>query len=305
MIDEQISPFESIRSRKYLLASLLIFAILVALEWRHLPTLAEGPAPPAPPPSAATARMLRAEGRLVAYPGAEVAVGTDLGGTLTNVAMTEKMRVKRGDLVAQIDDREQKAALAEAERRVAEAQVDVLFFERELGRTELLASTAVMSKSALDRSVHDRDVARARRDVALATVRRLDAIVKKSRIVSPIDGVVLRRFAEPGETVSPGAQLVTIADLARTRIDAEVDEYDAGRVQLGADAVIRAEGYAHASWRGKVEEIPDAVTSRLLKPTDPARPNDTRVLLVKIALSEALPVKLGQRVEVEITASPD
>jgi hypothetical protein len=92
---------------------------------------------------------------------------------------------------------------------------------------------------------------------------------------------------------------VTVSDLSRARIEAEVDEYDTGRVALGRPVVIRAEGFAQ-SWHGKVEEIPDAVTSRRIKPQDPGRPSDTRVLLVKVAPDAPLPVKLGQRVEIEI-----
>ena len=61
-----------------------------------------------------------------------------------------------------------------------------------------------------------------------------------------------------------------------------------------------AEGYDGKAWRGKVEEIPDSVVGRRLKPQDPGKPEDTRVLLVKIALLEPTPLKLGQRVEIRI-----
>jgi len=96
---------------------------------------------------------------------------------------------------------------------------------------------------------------------------------------------------------------VSVADLRRTRVEAEVDEYDAGRIALGQEVAISAEGFTGQSWPGKVEEIPDVVTSRRIKPQDPGRPSDTRVILVKIALSAPLPVKLGQRVEIEIATA--
>jgi multidrug resistance efflux pump len=112
--------------------------------------------------------------------------------------------------------------------------------------------------------------------------------------------VVTARLVQPGEIVAPGTSLVTVADLRRTRVEAEVDEYDAGRIALGAAATVSAEGYGPHRWRGVVEEIPDAVVGRRLKPEDPGRPTDTRVLLVKIALSEPSPFKLGERVDVEI-----
>jgi hypothetical protein len=59
-----------------------------------------------------------------------------------------------------------------------------------------------------------------------------------------------------------------------------------------------------APWRGTVEEIPDQVVPRRIRPEDPGRPTDTRILAVKIALAGPTPLKLGQRVEVEIAAPP-
>ena len=105
-----------------------------------------------------------------------------------------------------------------------------------------------------------------------------------------------------GETVEVAARIVTIADLNRVRIEAEVDEYDTGRVALGADVLITSEGFPGESWRGRVEEIPDSVVARRIRPEDPGRPIDARVLPVKIAFAEPTPLKLGQRVEVEILA---
>src|SRR5262249_53505680 len=120
------------------------------------------------------------------------------------------------------------------------------------------------------------------------------------RIVAPIDGVVIAKRVQSGETVDAGAALVELADLSRVRVEAEVDEYDAGRVSVGAPVAVQAEGFDGRSWSGRVEEVPDAVSGRRLKPQDPGRPQDTRVLIVKVALAESTPLKLGQRVEVEI-----
>lgn len=87
------------------------------------------------------------------------------------------------------------------------------------------------------------------------------------------------------------------------RVAGEVDEFDAGSVRLGAAVTVRAEGYAGQRWKGRIEEIPGVVQGRRLKPRDPGRPQDTRVLLVKVALLEPTPLKLGQRVELDIGTS--
>jgi multidrug resistance efflux pump len=87
------------------------------------------------------------------------------------------------------------------------------------------------------------------------------------------------------------------------RIEAEVDEFDAARVALGAAVRITAEGYDQREWEGRVEEIADAVTARKLRPEDPGRPIDARILPVRIAFSAPTELRLGQRVEVHIATT--
>jgi RND family efflux transporter MFP subunit len=253
---------------------------------------------PAPPPPSSP--HVAAEGRIVAYPGAEVVVGTDLGGTIVSLKVQEKEKVRRGQLLAELRSDDHRAALDEARARVVEADADIRLAQAEVERARTLWDKAVGSKQALDKAERDADAARARRATASATAQRLEAVLAKTRILSPIDGVVIARQAQAGETLEPGQKILTIADLSRTRVEAELDEFDAGRVRLNDEVRVTAEGYDGKSWRAKVEEIPDSVVGRRLKPQDPGKPEDTRVLLVKIALLEPTPLKLGQRVEIRI-----
>ena len=122
------------------------------------------------------------------------------------------------------------------------------------------------------------------------------------RLGDTVTATVTARHAHPGETVEVAAKIVTIADLNRVRIEAEVDAYDSGRVALGAEVRITAEGFERAFWLVNVEEIPDSVVLRRIRPEDPGRPIDARVVPVKIALAESTPLKLRQRVEIETLA---
>lgn len=247
-----------------------------------------------------TARVV-AEGRVTTYPGKEVVVGTDFAGTLEGVAVEEKQRVKKGDVLAEVRADEERAALAEARARLAEAEADLRLTDAEIARARQLLEGKVGSRQAVDRAERDRDAAAARRETARAESERLAARIAKSRIVSPLSGVVLGKHVSTGETVDRGARIATVADLDRLRVEAEVDEADTGRIRLGAPVVVRVEGET-ATWSGTVEEIPDAVTGRKIKPQDPARPTDTRVLLVKVALAGHEGLKLGRRVEIDIEA---
>lgn len=242
-----------------------------------------------------------AEGRIAAYPGAEVTIGTELRGRIVRLAVQEKSIVKAGDLVAELAADDLRASLAEAEARIAEAEADIVYHDRELRRRSQLVVRGSASAWELDADTHQLAIAKARRAAAAAQRDRYRADLDKTRILAPIDGVVIAREVEPGEILDAGEPIATIADLSRVRVEAEVDEYDTARVHHGAAVRITAEGFAaDQEWTGVVEEVPDTVVARNLRPEDPGRPIDTRVLRVKIALKEPTPLKLGQRVEVAI-----
>ena len=276
-------------------------ALLGAFVWQA--RQASGAGAPAASLAAPTQRSgTRAEGRLAAYPGAQVTVGTDVSGTVARVLVHERDRVRRGQMLVELVASEQRAELQEARARIMEAEADLRLARNQTVRWQTLRDSNLASQDRLDQAIRDRDAAQARLDLSTASAQRLEAVLAKMRVVSPIDGVVITRSVEPGQPLAAGDPLVTVADLDRMRIEAEVDEYDVGRIRLGDGVQVTAEGFAGQSWQGRVEEIPDAVVPRRLKPEDPGRPSDTRVLLVKIALQERTPLKLGQRVELDITS---
>lgn len=277
----------------------LALAGLAALQSRAATSSATGTTSAPEPAAAATGRVV-AEGRLVAYPDAEVTLSAEVAGTLVDLAVVERQEVRRGQLVARLRADDLEAARAEERARLAETEAEIRLAESERARSEQLLARQIDTAARRDRAVRDLEVALARRETVRAALVRLEAELAKRRVVAPIDGVVVARPVDAGETLEARAPIATVADLSRVRIEAEVDEFDAGRVRLGQRVVVRAEGYDGEGWTGSVEEIPDAVSGRRLKPQDPGKPSDVRVLLVKVRLDGATPLKLGQRVEVEI-----
>jgi HlyD family secretion protein len=279
-------------------------ALAIAVTWQSVRTITNqvdpGPvrlqsvAPNGPIP------RITAEGRVVTYPGALVTVGTEVLGTIINMPVLEKATVHKGDLLVELRSEDVKATLREAHHRLTEVEVALRL---EQVRSQLDRIVPVLTGKEPPQSDARRDslsAATARRDAAKATIDRLEAESAKYRIVAPIDGVVIERHASPGETVVAGSPLLTIADLSRLRVEAEIDEFDIESVRLGAEATITAEGYPPRRFPGEVEEIADAVVPRRLRPEDPGRPGDTRVLPVKVAFREPCTLKLGQRVEIAI-----
>jgi HlyD family secretion protein len=302
--------FATIKPRIFLTATglLLTTGLVVQLpsgEWRDQlrdyvsPGRTEVRRPTEPLVSSSVA----AEGRIVAHDGAEVVVGTEIAGLILRLSVKEKSVVRAGDVIAELSSADLRASREESLARIAEAEADIRFHEREDHRERALLARSATTPRNVDANVHGLESAKARRAAAAACRDRFDALIAKTRITAPIDGVVTARHVQLGEIVEPGRPLVTVVDLNRLRIEAEVDEFDAASVALGSPVAITVEGYGSKSWRGKVEEIPDSVVSRRSRPADPGRPIDARVLPLKIAFDEPTPFKLGQRVDVEI-ASP-
>jgi HlyD family secretion protein len=276
--------------------------LAATLTWHSVRNVTARPddVPVGAAPSSRTSARIIAEGRVVAYPGAEVSVGNEVLGTVVNLPAHEKMSVHKGDLLAELRADDVRASLREARYKLTEAEVGLRVEQIRFQASRLLPAVTGRTAQPADQRPDSLTAFLAHRDAARAAIDRLDAELAKYRIVAPIDGVIVARHVDLGETVNVASPLVTIVDLTRLRVEAEVDEFDIPAITSGARATIGAEGYNGHHWSGEVEEIADVVVARQTRPEDPARPADTRVLLVKIAFRESCPLKLGQRVEVEI-----
>lgn len=265
---------------------------------------ASAPAPRATAPARPAERLLAAEGRVVAYPGAEVSVAAERAGRLVRVLVTESQQVKAGQLLAEIESDELRAALDEARARVREAEAELRLAELNERRRAELVRQEVVAVHDLDQATRDREIGAARLETARAEVARLEAQLRKSRILAPISGTVTLRSVDAGEMVAAGTPVVTIADLTRLRVEGEADEADAPLLRAGARVTVSAQGRAGQQWPGVVEEVADSATLRRLKPQDPARPTDTRIVAVKVAFAGPAPLKLGTTVDLGIEARP-
>lgn len=258
-------------------------------------------APPAAKPAARPVeRMLAAEGRVVGYPGSEVSVAAERAGRLVRVAVVEGQAVKAGQLLAELDSEELRAALGESQARVREAEAELRLAELSRARREQLVREQVAAAHDLDQATRDLEITRARLETARAEVERLGAQLKKTRILAPIAGTVTRRSVDPGEQVDVQSPIATVADLSRLRVEGEADEADVQSLKLGAAVRINVQGREQQSYKGVIEELADSVTLRQLKPQDPGRPTDTRILAIKVAFAEKTPLKLGTTVELQI-----
>lgn len=136
-----------------------------------------------------------------------------------------------------------------------------------------------------------------------ASVEYYRRLLDKTVIRSPIDGRVIEKYLDEGEIVIPETPIITVADVENIRINAEVDETDSGKVNIGDPVEITSDAYPGKVFKGEIEEIADYVGSRKIKPNNTAKNLDMKVLQVKVALKEKTPLKIGMTVDVRITPS--
>jgi HlyD family secretion protein len=197
-------------------------------------------------------------------PTNQVDLGSELSGTVEKVLVEENDRVKRGQVVAQLDlskinDQVTKssAAVMASQADVAQAQATVAESRANLARlrhVSELSGGKVPSKTEMEAAEAAAQRAEASEASARAAVRQAQASLKsdttnvsKGTIRSPIDGVVLSRKVEPGQTVAASLQapvLFTIAeDLTRMELQVDVDEADVGQVKPGQPAYFTVDAW--------------------------------------------------------------
>jgi HlyD family secretion protein len=203
----------------------------------------------------------------------QVIVGSELSGTLATVEVDFNDEVKVDQVLARLDTTalnsriaEGKASLQQAQAAVAESQATELEKRAALDRCKELAKKQLCSGNDLD--IAEAAYARARAAVssARAQVAMAQAILdgyetnlKKATIRSPINGIVLNRAVERGQTVAASLQtpeLFTLAeDLTRMELIVAVDEADIGQVRDGQQAVFSVDAYQDKSFRGEISQI--------------------------------------------------
>jgi HlyD family secretion protein len=259
-------------------SSVIIIAIIGIATWFALPWIK--PAEKAPNYRTEEARngdlvvKVSATGNL--EPTNQVDVGSELSGMIEAVLVDDNDTVTQGQVIARLDPsrvRDQvnksKAALIASQAQVAQAVATVSETRLQLGRLRELAKRSngqmvsatelSTAEAALARAIAGEGVARAGVEQATATLNSDETNLAKTVIRSPINGVVLARKVEPGQTVAASLQapvLFTLAeDLTRMKLQVAVDEADVGQVKVGQEAVFSVDAWRNRRYPAIVTRV--------------------------------------------------
>jgi RND family efflux transporter MFP subunit len=193
---------------------------------------------------------------------------------ITEICDCEGRSVRKDEVLARLDAREENAQLAELRTREA-------FAKRELERAETLIAKNIVSAQAMERASTDLQSLQ-----ALILVQ-MDKIADRT-ILAPIDGVVLRRDGEVGEIAEAGQILFRIGVLKPLQVVAEVNEEDIPRVAVGQKVLFRTDAFQDRQLQGKVREITPI--------GDPV----AKTYRIKVALPDDTPLMPGMSVEANV-----
>ena len=205
-----------------------------------------------------------------------VLVGTQVSGTIKAIYADFNSRVRKGQLIAQIDPAlfeaqvdQARANLVTSKANLAKADVAVVDTKRTLGRNHQLFAKNLIAQSDLDTAGtnYDSAVAQVNANKALveqaaAALRTAETNLRYTRILSPVDGIVVSRNVDVGQTVAASFQTPTLfniaQDLTKMQIDTSVAEADIGKLQVGQPVEFTVDAYPDSPFKGKVSEIRNA-----------------------------------------------
>lgn len=202
-----------------------------------------------------------------------VQIGSQVSGTIQSLGADFNSRVEKGQVIARLDPSLFEARLGQARANLLAARANVerarssvddtrLKFERarELGAQQLVAQSDVDSaRAAYDGAVAQLKANEAAVSQADASVHQAEVDLEHTVISTPIDGVVITRSVDVGQTVAASFQapvlFVIAGDLTRMRVNASVDEADVGRVKEGQPVSFHVDAFPEREFQGRVEQV--------------------------------------------------
>lgn len=202
-----------------------------------------------------------------------VDVGSQISGQVTDVLVDYNDRVGKDEVIARIDPSTYQAQIAQGDAAVASARASLATAEAALanaeadyarknalvGRQLVARSDADLARAARDQARAQVQAARAQIDQQIASTRTARLNLERAVIRSPVDGVVLTRSIEPGQTVAASLQapvLFQIAeDLSKMEIVLAIDEADIGQVKPGQGVTFTVDAFPDRQFRGEVQQV--------------------------------------------------
>lgn len=208
-------------------------------------------------------QVVTATGQL--NPVTNVTVGSQISGIIQKLGADFNTRVKFGDVIAQLDPATYQANVASAEGDLANANASLELAQVNYRRSDELFKSHLISQSDYDNAVATLHQAQAQVKIKEAALQRAKVDLSRCTIYAPVDGIVISRSVDVGQTVAASLSAPTLFvianDLSKMQIDANVAEADVGGVEVGQDVDFTVDAFPYRTFHGKVTQVRNAPTT--------------------------------------------
>lgn len=192
-------------------------------------------------------------------PVTEVDVGTQVSGIIDKLYVDYNDVVKAGQLIAEMDKVNLQAELKSAEAQLASSKTEFEYQQKNYARSKVLHEKQLVSDTDYETATYNYEKAKAAYEQSQASMVKVRRNLEYATITSPIDGVVINKVVEEGQTVAAGFETPTLftiaADLTKMQVIADVDEADIGNVKEGQRVRFTVDAYPNDTFEGVVQQV--------------------------------------------------
>lgn len=233
-------------------------------------------------------------------PVLNVQVGSQISGIVLELFADYNSRVKKGDVIAKLDAATYRANVLQAEGNLASTRAGLELAQINAKRALALNTNSLIAQSEYDKAVADLHQAEASVKISEANLEKATVDFARCTIYAPIDGVVISRSVDVGQTVAASLsapQLFLIAnDLAKMQIDSNVSEADIGGVKKGQAVSFTVDAFPGQPFAGKVKEVRNAaITVQNVVTYDTVIEVDNRELKLKPGMTANVSIIVAER----------
>ena len=235
-------------------------------------------------------------------PVTEVEVGTQVSGIIDKIYADYNSVVTKGQLIAEMDRVTLQSEVASQRAAYNGAKAEYEYQQKNYERNRGLHEKQLISDTDYEQSVYNYEKAKSNYESSQASLAKAERNLSYATITSPIDGVVINRAVEEGQTVASGFETPTLftiaADLTQMQVVADVDEADIGGVEEGQRVSFTVDAYPNDTFEGTVTQIRLGEDSS----TSSGSSTSSTVVTYEVVISASNPdLKLKPRLTANVT----
>ncbi|MFN8210695.1 MAG: efflux RND transporter periplasmic adaptor subunit [Bacteroidales bacterium] len=188
-----------------------------------------------------------------------ITVGTQVSGIIQHIYVDFNDKVKQGQVLARLDEVPLRSQLDQSQASVDQAQAQLNYQEATYKRLKVLFDKELVSQSDYDQALYNYENSKAALSNAKSALARAKVNLDYATIISPIDGLVLNRAVEEGQTVAASFNTPTlftiVNDVTQMQVQTSVDEADIGKVKEGQRVEFTVDAYPDSKFEGTVSQV--------------------------------------------------